>query len=293
MPTITYTSLSAASPTIIVGKFLKYTMPRTVMASRVTRADQWPGAQQYGHAVTIPTFLTRPPVAQLNTSLSGQGAEAEPPAVSYTAPTIGSVTLVIDQWWYIGFQRTVFADAIANSLINWDAAFRQAGMDSLAVKIDATLTDLLDGFSTVKGIDGAPVQVQDLLDAKDVLDATDVPEDDRTYVLSAGGMNSLLNLEVIVNQLYGSAGNISQGKLTKPLYGSPVFATTNLPAGTAGRKGGYFHREALALAMRRNPMAHNPGFDNPSTLSREQTFFAIWGVKELRDPFGVELDMKT
>lgn len=293
MATVTYTALASASPTIIVGKFLKYTMPKMFMLSRVTRADNWPGSQSYGHQVSIPTFTTRPSVTQLNTSLSGQGAEDTPPSVTYTAPTVSSVTLVIDQWWYIGFQRTVFADATANGLIDWDKAFRQAGMDSLNVKVDATLTDLLDGASNVYGQDGSPIQIQDLIDAKDLLDSTDVPDEDRTWVFSRGGENSLLNLDVIVNQMYGQAGSVIAGRVTKPIYGSPVFSTTNLTAGSSGKKGGYFHREFMAVAMRRNPMAHNPGFDNPSNLSREQTFFAIWGVKELRDSFGAEIDMKS
>lgn len=293
MATVTYTVLASASPTIIVSKFLKYTMPKMVMMGRVTRADQWPGAQQYGHVASIPTFLTRPSVTQLNTSLSGQSAEDTPPTVTYSAPTVSSVSVTIDQWWYVGFQRTVFADAINNGLINWDQAFKQSGMDSLNVKVDATLTALLDGFTTNGpfGTDGAPVQTADLLNSKTALDVLDVPETDRTFVLSSGGMNSLLNLEVIANQLYGAAGNISTGMINKPLYGSPLFATNNLSAGTTGKIGGYFHREALAIAMRRNPMAHNPGFDNPSNMTREQSFFAIWGVKELRDNFGVELDM--
>lgn len=292
MATVTYTAMASASPTIIVSKFLKYTMPKMFMMSRLTRADQWPGAQQYGHQVTIPTFTTRPSVTQLNTSLgTSNGAEDTPPSVTYTAPTISSVTLILDQWWYIGFQRTVFADAMVNGLINWDAAFKQSGMDSLNVKVDATCTDLLDGASNAYGQDGSPVQIQDMIDAKTQLDAIDVPDEDRTWVMSRGGENNLLNLDIIVNQLYGQPGSVIGGKITKNLYGSPFMSTTNLTAGSSGKKGGYFHREFAAVAMRKNPMAHNPGFANPSNLSVEQTFFAIWGTKELRDTFGAELDM--
>lgn len=295
MATVTYTSMASAVPTIIVGKYLKWLNEKWVMLPRVTRADQWPGAAEYGHQVTISTATTRASVTQLGTSLGGTGAEATPPSVTYSAPTISSVTLIIDQWWYIGFQRTVFADATANGLINWDAVFKSMGMDALNAKVDATLTALFSGFTGTGpfGNDGEPVQIQDLLDSKNGLDVLDVPEEDRTWVFSPGGMNNLLNLDAIANQLYGGVGSITQGKLTKPLYGTPSFYTTNLTAGAAGKQGAYFQREALAIAMRRNPMAHNPGFDSPSSLSREQTFFAVWGIKELRDNHGIELDMLT
>lgn len=294
MATITYTSMASASPTIIVAKYLKWLNENWVMKPRVTNADQWPGAKGYGHQVSIPTATTRASVTQLNTSLSGQGAEDTPPSVTYTAPTISSVTLVIDQWWYIGFQRTVFAQAV-DGLINWEPVFKQMGMDALNAKVDATLTDLLTGFtgSGPFGQDGAPVQIQDLLDSKKALDTANVPEGDRTWVHSAGTGVSFLNHDVLVNQLYGSTGSIPTGKLTKPLYGSPAFFTTNLTAGSSGKRGGYFHREAMAIAMRRNPMAHNPGFANPATLSDEQTLFAIWGVKELRDNHGVEIKQES
>lgn len=296
MATNTYTSLASASPTIIVSKYLKWLNEKWVMMPRVTRADQWPGAQQYGHQVSIPTATTRASVTQLNTSLSAQGAEDTPPSVTYSAPTISSVTLVIDQWWYIGFQRTVFAEATAyNAPVNWDPVFKQMGMDALNAKVDATLTDLLTGYtgSGPFGQDGSPVQIQDVLDSKKALDTANVPETDRTWVFSAGAETDLLNLDVIANQLYGTTGSIPQGKLTKPLYGSPAFFTTNLTAGSSGKRGGYFQREAMAIAMRRNPMAHNPGFANPAALTTDQTFFAIWGVKELRDNHGVEIKMAS
>lgn len=295
MATITYTSQTSASPTIIVSKYLKWLNEKWVMMPRVTRADQWPGAQNYGHQVSIPTATTRAAVTQLNTSLSGQGAEDTPPSVAFSAPTVSAVTLVIDQWWYIGFQRTVFADATVNGLIQWDNVFKQMGMDALAAKIDATLTDLLTGYtgSGPFGQDGSPPQIQDLLDSKKALDTANVPDMDRTWVLSAGAETDLLNLDVIVSQLYGTTGSIPQGKLTKPLYGSPAFFTSNLTAGSSGKRGGYFQREAMAIAMRRNPMAHNPPFQSPASLSQEQTFFAIWGVKELRDNHGVEIKMSN
>ena len=295
MATNTYTSGASASPTIIVSKYLNWLNEKWIMLPRVTRADQWPGAQSYGHQVSIPTATTRATVTQLGTSLGGTGAEDTPPSVTYSAPTISAMTLIIDQWWYIGFQRTVFADATLNGLIQWDNVFKQMGMDALAAKIDATLTDLLTGFtgSGPFGQDGSQPQIQDLLDAKKALDTANVPDIDRTWVLSAGAETDLLGLDVIVNQLYGTMGSISTGKLTKPLYGSPAFFTTNLTAGASGKRGGYFQKEAMGIAMRRNPMAHNPPFQNPATLSQEQTFFAIWGVKELRDNHGIELKMAS
>jgi hypothetical protein len=219
------------------------------------------------------------------------GAEGTP-SITFSAPTISSVSLVIDQWWYYGFQRTIYADAINNGYMDWDQIFKQGGMDGLAVKIDATLTALFTGFSTnVFGEDGSPPAPSDFVSSKKALDALDVPEGDRNWVLSTNAGNDITLLEIISNHMYNNGSSpTSSGKVTTPLWGSPAALTTNLSSGTAGKVGAYFHKQATAIAMRREPFAF-PALDNPNTASREIALFAVWGVKELRDNFGVYFAM--
>ncbi len=291
MATVTRSAINSALPTIIAREFLKYTMPRLKMKDHVTRADKWSGVNAYGGVIQIPTFLTRPTPTQQNTGSDtpwAGSAESTPPSVSFSAPTISSVTTVLDQWWYYAFQRTVYADAINNGFMDWDAAFKTGGMDGLQVKIDATLTALLTGLGTnVFGEDGTAPGPTDFTACKKALDSLDVPDDDRCWFLSANAINDITLLEAISNQLYVGQGAspVVTGKVARPLWGSPAEWTTNLSAGTLGKVGGYFHKQTFGLAMRREPMAF-PALDNPNTLSREVPMFAVWGVKELRDNFG-------
>lgn len=297
MPSVTRLALNSALPTYIARELLKYTMPNLTMAGKVTRADKWSGVQSYGGVIQIPTFLARPTPTQLNTGADapwGGSAEASPPAVSFSVPSIASVTLVLDQWWYYAFQRTIYADAINNNYLDWDNIFRQGGMDALAVKIDGTLTALFSGLSTfTHGTDGAALAITDFVASKKDLDGLDVPEGDRTWVLSTGAYADATQLEAISNMLYVGQNNtpVVSGKITREVWGSPVVSTTNLGAGATGKVGSYFHRQAFGLAMRKDPFSM-PALDNPNTASREIALFAIWGVKELRDNFGVKLAME-
>ena len=178
MAAILRATINSALPTRVARELLKYTMPNLVMAGLVTRAEKWSGVDSYGGVIQIPTFLTRPTTTQLNAGSDSPwtgSAETDPPSLTFSAPTISSVTLVIDQWWYYATQRTVYADAINNGFIDWDAIFKQGGFDGLKVKIDNTLTTLFSSLSTnVVGVDGTPPQAQDFVDAKKLEDALDV-----------------------------------------------------------------------------------------------------------------------
>jgi len=296
MAAILRATINSALPTRVARELLKYTMPNLVMAGKVTRAEKWSGVDNYGGVIQIPTFLTRPSPTQLNTGSDSPwtgSAETDPPSLTFSAPTISSVTLVIGQWWYYATQRTVYADAINNGFIDWDNIFKQGGFDGLKVKIDNTLTALFSSLSTnVVGVDGSPPGAQDFVDAKKLVDALDVPEGDRAWILSTNAGNDITLLEAISNQLYVGDSNrpVVSGKVQHNLWGSMASLTTNLSSGTAGKIGAYIHKQFAALAMRKDPFAF-PALDNPNTASREVALFAIWGVKELRDNFAVRFNM--
>lgn len=300
MATVTRLAINSALPTWIARELLKYTMPNLVAMPLVTRADKWSGVQSYGGVITIPTFLTRPSPTQLNAGSDSPwagSAEADPPSVTFSAPTISSVSLVIDQWWYYAFRRTVYADAINNGYLDWDSIFKQGGMDGLRVKIDATLTTLYAGHTGngTFGVDGSPLTIPDIVNAVKALDALNVPDTDRAWVFSTGAYDDATQLEAISNQLYiGDNGSrpVVSGKIDRNLWGYSVHKTTNLSAGTAGLVGTFQHKQADAIAMRREPFAL-PSLDLPSTATRDIPMHAVWGVKELRDNFGCYMAMET
>ncbi len=276
-------------PTIIVKEYLRYTMPNLQAANRVTRADRWAGAANFGDTIQVPTHLTRLGTTQLLTGIDGQGAEADPVAVTYTAPTTGNVQLLISQWYYSAFQLGTYAKHLANQELG--PILEQSARDSLAVKIDSTITDEFDTFTTVKGVDNTPVTDGDVRACVSALDTSDVPEDERSWFYSATEKNTLLGIEKYISQMFvGDSRPVIRGQLGQPLYNAPVIITTNLKAGAAGKKGGYFHRQALAMAIRQDVEPFT--LRNPNTLADEAAFYAIWGKKVLRDSFGVEFDMQ-
>lgn len=277
-------------PVVIVREYLRYTMPNLQAASRVTRGDRWAGAANFGDTIQMPTHLTRLGVDQATTGIDGQAAEANPLAVAFRAPTTGNVQLLISQWWYSAFQLGVYADHLANQ--DLAAILNTSARDSLAVKIDSTITDEFDTFTTIVGTDNVPLTDGDIRSANETLDNGDVPEEDRSLFISGKEKNTFLGIEKYTNQLFiGDRKPIVRGQLGGDLYGMPVIVTNNLKAGAAGKKMAMFHRQAIALAIRRDVEPFM--LKNPNTLADEVALYSIWGKKLMRDsPFGVEIDSR-
>jgi len=276
-------------PTIIVKEFLRYTMPALQAASRVTRADRFAGAANFGDTIQVPTHLTRLGTTQLLTGIDSQGAEADPVSVTFTAPTTGNVQLLISQWWYSAFQLGVYATHLANQDLG--NILEQSARDSLAVKIDSTLTDEFDTFTTVVGTDNVPLTDGDVREANEDLDTVDVPEEDRSLFISAKEKNTFLGIEKYNSSLFvGSITPTIRGQLGNSLYGTPVLVTNNLKAGSSGKIMAMMHRSAMAMAMRQDVEPFM--MRNPNTLADEVAFYAIWGKKVLRDNHGIEIDSR-
>lgn len=194
--------------------------------------------------------------------------------------------IIVNEWW----EAPVVLDDMTNlqSQVNLAQKAQREGGYAIALKIDATIgtlfKDLNDG--TVKGADGAAITDDVLIDSVERLDENDVPETDRAFVFDPSAKADMLKIDKFVRTDYVREGVVPTGKFGS-IYGSPLFITNNLGTTTTGAYGVLIHKDALAVIVQMNMKVdiwHEP-------LKHQQTIntHALWGVKEMRDTFGVPI----
>jgi len=282
-------------PTIVAREIIKYTQPNLEFGNRVNTT--FAQGINVGDRVQIPTYndtATSPDSGSLATTqlptgaspFSG-GAELNSGGLTYSDQAIGSATVYISSWWYVGIELSAYAQATAQGDLT--ALFRQAGVDALSTRIDTDIATLITGLSQTKGALGTGLSDPVIRDAINVLDTGNVPGDGRSFVFSPDEKANLLGVDKYTNSLYtGSTQAVTRGVLGS-FYGMDWAMTTQVPAPAAGQhRNVIFHRDTWALVMRQPVRV--VGFDSPdsSLFSTRILATAIWGVAEVRDRFGVQ-----
>jgi len=194
------------------------------------------------------------------------------------------LSIVIDQYYeapvVIGYMSR------NQSQVNLIAkAQREAGY-AVAKKMDSTLCDLFSTLnsSTRKGTDGSSITDQTLIDAVEVLDENDVPEDDRVWIFDPSAKADIMMIDKFVRSDYGYGDVVPTGGFRKDVYGAPILITNNLTAATTGAYGVYMHKEALAFIGQENNRMDL--VDQPLKHQVTVNCTSLWGVLEMRDTFG-------
>ena len=172
--------------------------------------------------------------------------------------------------------------------------------EAIAKKIDVDLTALFDGFSQEVGDGTAVLSAANVFNAVAVLRKTGVPTSEisgvfhplNAYDLKSGltntfaGRDTELSNEALRN---GFVGNVA---------GVNIFETSNLadssgnnPGTTGDYKGAVFHRDALGLAMMQDLKVETQR--DASLRADEIVATAVYGVGELHDTYGVELNVDS
>ena len=99
----------------------------------------------------------------------------------------------------------------------------------------------------------------------------------------------LMKIDKFVRWDYGYGQEVPNGGFRKDVYGSPLYVTNNLSAVSSGtgNYAVYMHKEALAIIAQETMK-----FDRvPQPLKHQTTYnvTSLWGVKEMRDLFGVAI----
>lgn len=215
-------------------------------------------------------------------------------AVTYDAATENEVTLDIDQHKYFAF--TVEDIVKAQSKYDLRSAYTEAAGYAVAKAIDSSIAALATGFSqTVTA--GAALEDADVIDAIQTLDAGNVPRENRAFVIHPEAMADLRALDKFTRYDAVGKNGVQDGRnngLVANVYGIDVYMTTQITetAGTPNLLNNMmFHKDAIVAAIQVAPKVESEY--SVDELGYKVAAHTIYGVKELRDAFGVRVTLNS
>ena len=170
----------------------------------------------------------------------------------------------------------------------------------LAVKMDSNLagdnTNGLDSFTQVEGVDNVDLTGDNILRSRQYLDDANCDMEDRVMFVSPASLMSVYAIERYRSNLYTSSSGTLPGNKGRGYVGRLIdvacdlYETTNLEAGSAGKKNAMMHKEAIALIVQKEVTV-----DQRKPVNAIKTHLLAWqayGFKKMRSTFGVEMDGK-
>lgn len=210
-------------------------MAKNVMAVR-------PEGLRFGDTVHIPRLS--------NETALDKTAES---AITYSASTETEVSLSINKYKYVG---KLIEDIVAvQSKYDLFSNFRDKIAFALADAVDASILALTGSIANSVGTHTAgSVYKTDILTGIRMLDAANVPQEDRFIVVDAYGRQDLLSIDDFVRYDAGgkAPSTVTTGVIGE-IYGLQVLFSQNVQAPTAtSAYGMIFHKDAFALALQKD-----------------------------------------
>ena len=202
--------------------------------------------------------------------------------VSFQAPTESEITINLDQHYECSFKLEDIVKVQSKYDLNSEYT-RETGY-ALAKQIDGTLTALATGFSQTTGTYNTAITTDVILDAIQLLDDADVPEDDRHFVMKPKTKRDIIDIATYISNDFVNGKPVESGKLGS-IYGVDAHMTTQIVKSGNNTNNMLFHRDALALAVQKD-VTTNSDYATAS-IAHIVVTDSIWGVKELRDDHGV------
>jgi len=246
-----------------------------------------------GDTVNIPAFTQKGRSYVNKRATFGTGA-----ALTFNYITEGQIQLKADQMAIYAFRMPV--EMSAQSMAKYEKLLVDSAGPSIAEQVDYELasdnTNGLDAFTTyVVGADNVDVTDDVILEAETNLNNVNAPLDGRFFAMSPATRASLMQIEVIRNQLYNkSVGNLEgskgQGYMGK-IYTLDCYMSNNLEAGTSGKKNAIWHQFAIAFAEQQSVKIEK-GLNIADGLFNEYAAYNVYGFKQIKETFGNEVDGK-
>jgi hypothetical protein len=231
-------------------------------------------------------------------------AKSNANAVALNAPNETNITLTVNQWYEASFAiEDREAAQVKHSYVLQETYARNAGF-AVAKKLDTDIATLFAGFSQSVGASTADLADSDIRAAIALLDAGNVPQEDRAFFLHPqvfwNDVQALDKFSLAINS------PVQDPVAKKPmayLYGIPVYITTQIQyvSGTTGRNNALAHKDAIHWATSplgaggsKGSMVGSAGVrvqSNyiPEYLSTVTTADILYGVIENRDVAGVRV----
>jgi hypothetical protein len=226
------TELSVIVPEVWSQRFYDALLQDNPFESLVSK--DWEGEiQNLGDTVRISTV---PEFALATEDVEGVRTDAE-------AVTVGQQNLVIDKRLVKDFIIT--DNGMMQSLPAMDK-LRDLAIFSIMKKVQALIiaATVPTGANAIAYDLGTTLALADMLEAKELLDAGDVPGSDRSMVVGAAQLNDIFNITGFTSSDFLVSGApLQSGELPSALLGfSPNFTSA------AGATSYFFHRSYLTMA---------------------------------------------
>ena len=239
-----------------------------------------------GDTVNIPGFSQN--TGATKESTFGTGA-----TITFDAVTEAQIQLVVDTLAYkayrMPYSMTVQAMSVYQPLLTKGIG------EAVALQVDTDSATAIRAFDTEVGSDNIDITDDDILTCETNLHNQNAPMQDRFLTVSPASRGSMMKIDVIRNQLYAkSVGNLvgSRGAgVLGEVYSFTAIMSNNLTAGTAGKENGAFQREAVAAVMQKGlTMLNDVNIEDGPF--RQVWGGAVYGLKEIKDAFGNQLNGK-
>lgn len=281
MANVTVTTGANFIPEIWAGDILRHTRRNLVLANLVKRYDQ--DVANFGDTIHVPQL------AEVSARSKSAGTD-----VTYDAATEDKVTISIDQHKYFAF---VVEDIVkAQSKFDLRDEYTSAAGYAISKAVDSSLAGLYSGLSQTVNC-GAAMEDSEVIAAAEYLDAADAPRDGRAFVIHSEALADLRGLDKFTRYDATGAKGVQAGNnngLIANVYGTDVYLSNNIvnEAGSPDYIHNLmFHREAFALAMQVAPKTEAEY--SVDKLGWKVASHTIYGVKELRDAFAVDVRLNS
>ena len=275
MANVTVTTAATFIPELWSNDILRVVEANLIIGPRVHNYSA--DVRQMGDILHVPS------VTEITASAKSASTD-----VTSTANTESEVQIAIDQHWYTSVKIEDIGKIQAKADLM--AEYTTAIGYGVAKKMDATLAALGTGFSQTVGTPGTALTDANILRAVQYLDDANSPLTNRHFVIKPSAKKDILSLDKFV--LFQNTGAVNgssrvlNGNLGE-IYGVEIGVTTQIvtTASPITIENMMFHRDALGLATQESVRVQSQyKLESLATLLVAD---AIWGVKEMRDTFGV------
>lgn len=265
---MTPTTADAFIPEIWSKEIIKATNPKFVLANLVWRFDKEAKQTDTIHVPSLSNLEADDKV--VNVQVSPQTA------------TETNTDILINTHKVTPFLVEDVAELKTNR--NLRAMYTEQASTAIAKAIDSSIAALASGLSQTKGAYNTAITTDVILESIETLDLLDVPETDRAFCFRADVKRDLLDLAAYTSSDYVDGRPVQTGKVGS-LYGVSTYMTNNLVKSGNNTDNMLFHKSALALAMAQSPRVQMEY--SLKDLGWLVVVDAVYGVKEMRDSFGV------
>lgn len=202
----------------------------------------------------------------------------------------GKVTIALNQVYDIG----VAIDDITSLQTNpkYFDKVRNKLAYGLSKAVDTIVNTEFVNFSQTVGTEGSALTEDVILAAYEYLNLADAPAEGRAWVFDPESITDLMKIDMFVKMDYVGDAVWKTGFSGRQILGSPVYWSTNLAVNNTNYHcAAYLQEEALALVIQmpstfetfRLPLKHSDGILG----------LTVFGVKEMRDAFGVYIKTRS